>query len=233
LCGSPNPIRAVVEGTEANEIGTVRLEGDAARRREALDGDLALESIQLCLGNPCHPLSVSRNPVKSARGKISRWYSGTVSYTVSCMAMKALFPGPGESYATLCPIAEDDGMPKDTQKARSFGVRLATLRKAAGYTQAEFGAELGVSQRMIAFYESPESNPPATMLAAMAQALHISVDELVGVAPAKRAAKPANSRLQRRLNLIDKLGAKDKRQILQFLDTFLDRERLKQRVGAS
>jgi len=27
-------------------------------------------------------------------------------------------------------------------------------------------------------------------------------------------------------------GAKEKRQILQFLDTFLEREKLKQRVGA-
>lgn len=118
-------------------------------------------------------------------------------------------------------------------KQESFGARLAALRKAAGYTQAELGAELDVSQRMIAFYESPESNPPATMLAAMAKALRISVDELVGATPAtKRAAKPANSRLQRRLNLIDKLGAKEKRQILQFLDTFLEREQLRQRVGA-
>jgi hypothetical protein len=49
---------------------------------------------------------------------------------------------------------------------------------------------------MIAFYESPESTPPATMLAAMAEALRVSVDELVGAAPtATRAAKPANSRL--------------------------------------
>jgi transcriptional regulator with XRE-family HTH domain len=125
-------------------------------------------------------------------------------------------------------------MAKDKHgKQESFGARLAALRKAAGYTQAELGAELGVSQRMMAFYESPEANPPASMLAAMAKALRISVDELVGAAPtAKRAAKPANSRLQRRLNLIDKLGAKEKRQILQFLDTFLEREQLRQRVGA-
>ena len=86
---------------------------------------------------------------------------------------------------------------------------------------------------MIAYYESPEANPPATMLAAMATALGVSVDELVGTAqPRKRATRPANSRLQRRLQQIDKLGAKEKRQILQFPDTFLEREILKQRVGA-
>ena len=88
-----------------------------------------------------------------------------------------------------------------------MGCGWAALRKAAGHTQTELGAELGVSQQMIAFYESPEANPLASMLAAMAKALWVSVDELVG-APATRAARPANSRLQRRLNLIDKLGAK-------------------------
>ena len=32
----------------------------------------------------------------------------------------------------------------------SFGERLAGLRKAAGFTQIELAAELGVSQRMVA-----------------------------------------------------------------------------------
>ena len=86
---------------------------------------------------------------------------------------------------------------------------------------------------MIAYYESWEANPPATMLAAMAKALGVSIDELVGTTrPRKTAVRPANSRLQRRLQQLDKLGAKEKRQILQFLDTFLEREKLKQRVGA-
>jgi len=132
------------------------------------------------------------------------------------------------------PVTEDDGMAKEARNGAkgSFGMRLAALRKMAGYTQVELGAELGVSQRMIAFYESPESNPPATMLAAMAKVLGVSVDDLVGTAPPKKAARPARGRLERRLQQIEKLGAREKRQILQFLDTFLDRERLRQRMEA-
>lgn len=125
-------------------------------------------------------------------------------------------------------------MPKGqkTNGKGGFGARLAELRKAAGYTQAELGDELGVSQRMIAFYESPEANPPATMLAAMAKGLSVSVDVLVGAAPPpKRAARPG-SRLERRLKQIEKLGTPEKRQILEFLDTFLEREKLKRRVGS-
>jgi transcriptional regulator with XRE-family HTH domain len=126
-------------------------------------------------------------------------------------------------------------MPKGqkTNGKGGFGARLAELRKAAGYTQAELGAELGVSQRMIAFYESPEANPPASMLAAMAKALGVSVDVLIGAAPTpKRASGPASSRLERRLKQIEKLGSREKRQILQFLDTFLDREKLRRRLGS-
>lgn len=147
--------------------------------------------------------------------------------------MQAAFGGTPEPCATMPFVAEDEGMPKEKTNGTkdSFGARLAALRKAAGYTQAELGSELGVSQRMIAYYESPEANPPATMLAAMATALGVSVDELVGTTQPRKKMRPANSRLQRRLQQIDKLGAKEKRQILQFLDTFLEREKLKQRVG--
>lgn len=39
-----------------------------------------------------------------------------------------------------------------------FGERLAALRKAAGFTQVELAAELGISQRMVAYYE-PAGRP--------------------------------------------------------------------------
>jgi hypothetical protein len=40
-----------------------------------------------------------------------------------------------------------------------------------------------------------------------------------------------NTRLHRRLEQIDQLGAKEKRQVMQFLDTILDREKLQQKVS--
>lgn len=42
----------------------------------------------------------------------------------------------------------------------------------------------------------------------------------------------ATNRLERRLLEIEKLDAKAKRQITQLLDTFIEREKLKQRVSA-
>ncbi len=43
----------------------------------------------------------------------------------------------------------------------TFGGRLAPLRRAAGYTQVELAQALEISQRMVAYYESPAANPPA------------------------------------------------------------------------
>jgi transcriptional regulator with XRE-family HTH domain len=130
-------------------------------------------------------------------------------------------------------VDAESAMPKrKDEELTDWGTRLAELRKAAGFTQEELAAEIGVSRRMIAYYEAESEYPPTALLPKLARALRISADELLGLASVKKASKPANSRLERRLKQIEKLGAREKRQILQFLDTFLEREKLRQRVGA-
>ena len=113
----------------------------------------------------------------------------------------------------------------------NWGGRLAELRKAAGFTQEELAAEIGVSRRMIAYYEAESEYPPTALLPKLARALRISADELLGIAPTKKMARPGDNRLQRRLQQIEKLGAREKRQVLQVLDAFLEREKLRQRVS--
>lgn len=112
----------------------------------------------------------------------------------------------------------------------NFGERLAQLRKTAGYTQVEFAQEAGISQRMVAYYESPEAHPPANLLPDMARVLGISTDELLGIAPIRRAKKAGNTRLERRLQQLEKLPPQEKRQVLQLLDAFIERGLLKQKV---
>lgn len=122
-------------------------------------------------------------------------------------------------------------MPKHrTTAAEAFGTRLASLRKAAGFTQQELAAELGISQRMVAYYEGPDAHPPANLLPTIAQVLNVSLDQLLGVAPIKKAAAVGSSRLARRLQELEKLDPRDKRQVLQLLDAFLERERLKRKM---
>jgi transcriptional regulator with XRE-family HTH domain len=114
----------------------------------------------------------------------------------------------------------------------TFGERLAQLRKDAGYTQVEFAAEVSITQRMVAYYEAPDAHPPAHLLPQMAQVLGVGVDVLLGVSQPRGPKKIASNRLERRLMEIEKLDAKAKRQITQLLDTFIEREKLKQSVSA-
>lgn len=124
-------------------------------------------------------------------------------------------------------------MPKPKKHVTQFSARLTSLRKAAGYTQVELAAALGMTQRMIAYYESRAEKPPATILPQMAEVLGVSIDEILGMKPIKKAkSKQPDTRLQRRLQRIEKLSPKAKRQITQLLDTFIEREELKQRVEA-
>ncbi|MBI5908781.1 MAG: helix-turn-helix transcriptional regulator [Betaproteobacteria bacterium] len=123
-------------------------------------------------------------------------------------------------------------MPKrKTEVIESFGERLAQLRKDAGFTQAEFAAEVGITQRMVAYYEAPDAHPPAHLLPQMAQVLGVSADVLLGVSPLRRPKKLATNRLERRIMEIEKLGATEKRQIIQIIDTFIERGKLKQRIS--
>ena len=122
---------------------------------------------------------------------------------------------------------------RKTDVIENFGERLAQLRKAAGYTQVELAAEVGITQRMVAYYEVPDAQPPAHLLPQIAQALGVGVDVLLGLAQPRRPKRIATNRLERRLLEIEKLNPKAKRQLTQLLDTFIEGEKLKRRVGSS
>jgi len=115
-----------------------------------------------------------------------------------------------------------DSAKTNKDEAGGFGERLAGLRKAAGFTQVELAAELGISQRMVAYYESPAATPPANLLPQIAAARGVTIEELFGVGKRRLAKQDGDSRLRRRL-AIEKLDVADKRQVLQLLDAFIER----------
>ena len=116
-----------------------------------------------------------------------------------------------------------------------FNEKLAALRKAAGFAQVELAAALEISQRTVAYYESPGATPPAHLLPAIAQALGVSIDALYGrSAPARKLAKQeGDSRLRRRMLAIEKLDVAEKRQVLQLLDALIERGQLKRKMEHS
>jgi transcriptional regulator with XRE-family HTH domain len=90
-----------------------------------------------------------------------------------------------------------------------------------GYTQAELAHELGVTQRMVSYYEGHSEYPPASLLPRMAKLLNVTADELLGLKPLKATRQP-DTRLLRRLQQIEKLSTAKGRQIIQVIDTFIE-----------
>jgi transcriptional regulator with XRE-family HTH domain len=120
-------------------------------------------------------------------------------------------------------------MPKATNNAlENFGERLATLRKEAGYTQTELGDAIGVTQRVVAYYEGETKHPPVSLLPSLAKVLNVTTDELLGVKSIKtKKGKQPDNRLQRRLQQVEKLSAAKRKQVIQVIDTFIEAEQLK------
>jgi hypothetical protein len=75
------------------------------------------------------------------------------------------------------------------------------------------------------------SDLPTTHLPVMARVLKLSTDELLGTTAVKqRASRGGDSRLQRRLQQIEKLDVPERRQILQLIDTFIEHGQLRRKT---
>jgi len=112
-------------------------------------------------------------------------------------------------------------------KSESFGERLARLRQEAGLSQRDLAAEVNISQRMVAYYEKQTAHPPTHLLAILAKALGVSSDQLLGIKEVKSNGRKKDNRLWRRFSQVEQLPQSQRKQIVQILDAFLEREKLR------
>lgn len=121
---------------------------------------------------------------------------------------------------------------KSVEPEHSFGERLASLRNAAGLSQRQFAKQTGVSQRMIAYYEGRAPLPPGNVLTVFADALDMSVDQLVGNKPPRSSPRRSHPRLWQRFSQIEKLPLRDRKELFNVIDAYLERHRLVQRKAS-
>lgn len=114
-------------------------------------------------------------------------------------------------------------MKRTTVTAKDFGKRLANLRKELGLTQTELGERVGVSCRVIAYYEGETQYPPAHLIEPLAKALKVSTDELLGVKVIKQQRDPQYAALWRRLKKIESLPKRDQKALLHYLDALVQK----------
>ena len=109
-------------------------------------------------------------------------------------------------------------------QALAFGERLAQLRRFRGLTQTQLGQKLDYSQRMIAHYERETADPAAHLLVLFAQALDVTVDELLGRSEVKEPSAKGHPKLWAKLRAVESLPGPDRRAVVRFIDALLARQ---------
>lgn len=123
------------------------------------------------------------------------------------------------------PVLATDDEAMRAKTVKGFGARLAQLRQQRGLSQEALAAAVGVSRRVIAYYEAESDQPPGALLADLAQALKISADELLGLKPLTEKVSRKTARLRKRLQKVEELPPADQRAVLKVLDALVDTRR--------
>jgi len=102
-----------------------------------------------------------------------------------------------------------------------FGRLLASARKEAGLTQLELAQRVGSTQRVVAYWERESVGLKAEQLNALADALGVSVDGLLG-----RSSKPTQrggpaGRAKRVFDQVNSLPRERQKRVLDVLETVL------------
>lgn len=99
--------------------------------------------------------------------------------------------------------------------------RLIELRQSAGLTQVQLAEQIGVHYSNIGFWELSGTPPRGEVLPKMAHALGVTVDELLGVAPAKTKKPAAKGRLQMVFEQVAKLPRRQQQKVIEMAEGFL------------
>lgn len=107
-----------------------------------------------------------------------------------------------------------------------FGERLEQLRKTRGMTQVELAKAISVTQAIISKYENAVADPAASVVAALARALGVSTDVLLGFKPVKPATDDPKARaLWRRFQMMRTLPQRDQRAVIRLLNSLVRSKR--------
>ena len=111
-----------------------------------------------------------------------------------------------------------------TKEAPPFGQRLAAFRKKLGLSQKELAERLDTTREVIDYYERRAVNPALAFIERAAEALDVSVAELLGSEPKLARSRPGPTpALALRFEQIRHLPRKEQDFVIRFLDTVLER----------
>jgi transcriptional regulator with XRE-family HTH domain len=107
------------------------------------------------------------------------------------------------------------------QPRPSFGERLALARQQAGLTQLQLAEKLGTRQRVITHWEREPVALRADQLAALADALGVSTDYLVGRNPPRAGGTGPVGRARRAFDALNRLPRHRQQRIIEVVETLV------------
>lgn len=112
---------------------------------------------------------------------------------------------------------------KDQAFFRELGERIAAARKERGMTQQQLAEQLGIAQQTLGHYEVARARIAADLLPKLAEALDVSLDELLMGhltvrLPGKRG--PA-SRLEQQIDAITRLPKAKQKMVAELIDSVI------------
>ena len=115
--------------------------------------------------------------------------------------------------------------PQDKAFYQQLGQRIAGFRKDQGLTQTQLAETLGISQQTMAHYEVGRLRVAVSMLPTLAEALDVSIEELMDTRPAtkkgKRGPTPA---LQQRMEQIGAMPRAKQKFITEMLEALIKQQ---------
>lgn len=134
---------------------------------------------------------------------------------------------PPASDPKSCPYAEGVSRTPSSSKGPrpAQGARLLALRKAAGLTQIELASALGVSNANIAFWEWSQKPPRSDVLPAMARALRVRVEDILGNEADAAKRTPPGGKLQRTFEKVRALPRRHQELVVRFVDTLVEQQK--------
>ncbi len=108
---------------------------------------------------------------------------------------------------------------------------LARLRKERGISQRALAREIGVSQRMVAYYEDKAIDIPLSKVEDLAEALNVSIGELLDIRVQKQTEHiEIDVRILRKIRQIQDLPKRARESLLQTINTALEMNKIKSKV---
>ena len=109
----------------------------------------------------------------------------------------------------------------DEHKRTELGRRLVELRTKAGLSQIQLAQEVGLPQRTIANYETIANYIPSSVLPSLAEALGVSIEEIIGLPAPKGSKRGPKSRLEKQFEELQRLPKSEQELATQVLSRLL------------